>query len=366
MEPRHVLQLAAQRESAEESVVGVHRYRHTRSADRLDWMFGERVDETGVNVRGGADLQDDASGDESFGDGTGTGRVARDVEVVNDPDPVPDPGGPQVEGSGDGLDPGGFPGMNGDTETGVTSMSNRSAMEIRRESDLRTGQIEAHRAAVRPATGRLGHRQRVGLVPQRRADESDFDAEIVGVAQASEDGLDGVVHRHSLRSVGFWCKANLGVDDPIVGEVLDAVSGHPLEGMGGLHHRQRVPEHFQVANQARYLRLSLQGSGQLARIGGGQTSIAGEVGEVDQGLGTQATIEVVMEEDAVDGLPRDQSGDLFLEAGHDGSHAAQAQWGHYLFQTHVEIEVVVDVKDGRRRFPVEPGRQDPGVATHRW
>jgi len=234
----HQLQFAAQRQSAKESVVGVDRHRHTRPADRFDGMIGERVDETGMNVGGGADLEDDASGDESFGDGTGAGRVARGVEIIDDPHPVPDAGGTQVEGSGDRLDPGGFPGMDGDAETGVTCVSNRGGMEVGRESDLGTSQVKAHHAAAGPATGRRRRRQRMGPVPQGRADQSDFDAEIVGVAQASEHSLDGFVHRQRQGGVGFRCKANLGVDDPIVGEVLDAITGDALQGRSGLHDRQ--------------------------------------------------------------------------------------------------------------------------------
>jgi hypothetical protein len=49
---------------------------------------------------------------------------------------------------------------------------------------------------------------------------------------------------------------------------------------------------------------------------------------------------------------------LLFEPKHDRTHASQAEWSHNLLQTHIEIEVVVNLEDCLGRLTIEPGGKD--------
>ena len=49
--------------------------------------------------------------------------------------------------------------------------------------------------------------------------------------EAGEHGLDGLVEGEALLDAQLGRHADLGVDDAVVGQVLDALGGHPLDGL---------------------------------------------------------------------------------------------------------------------------------------
>ena len=89
--------------------------------------------------------------------------------------------------------------------------------------------------------------------------------------------------------------ADLGVDHPVGGEVLDALPGDPGECVGRLHHRDGVVEGLEVALQrARVGRLREPPPERLGVAG--RQVVADLAGELDDRLRAQPTVEVVVEE----------------------------------------------------------------------
>jgi hypothetical protein len=92
-------------------------------------------------------------------------------------------------------------------------------------------------------------------------------------------------------------EADLGVDDPVVGEVLGALGGHALQRLAGLHHRHRVGERLQVEDQVVAVGAAGDDLGQLPRVGGGEAVVAGLARQLHDGPRPQAPVQMVVEHD---------------------------------------------------------------------
>ena len=77
--------------------------------------------------------------------------------------------------------------------------------------------------------------------------EPDRDRAAIGsTPEASEHGLDRLVEREAAVGQELGGHPHLGVDDPVGGEVLDALGAHALDRVARLHHRHGVAEALEV------------------------------------------------------------------------------------------------------------------------
>ncbi len=68
-------------------------------------------------------------------------------------------------------------------------------------------------------------------------------------AEAGQHGLDDGLEVQAGLGVQLRGEADLGVHDPVFGQVLYAFAGHALERLRRLHHRHRVGEALEVAHE---------------------------------------------------------------------------------------------------------------------
>ena len=91
-------------------------------------------------------------------------------------------------------------------------------------------------------------------------------------------------------------KAHLGVDDPVLDQVLDALGRDALERLASLHHADGVGEARQVAHQVVSGRSRHEPRRELLRIGRRQLPVALFGGELHHRCRPQAAVEVIVEE----------------------------------------------------------------------
>ena len=103
-------------------------------------------------------------------------------------------------------------------------------------------------------------------------------ATVVGIDFLEVTPLDGVTILHmdftdedadARLKEALGGEADLGVDDAVVGQVLDELPGHPAQVAGRLHHRDGVVEGLQVAHQGPGVRGLGEPAGQRLRVPGG-------------------------------------------------------------------------------------------------
>jgi len=103
--------------------------------------------------------------------------------------------------------------------------------------------------------GQLGDLTRPGRVPHRgqQGPDPDLVARFGRLSSSPREAvlhrLDDLVEQQARLHVQLRREAHLGVHHPVGGEVECALRGHPGEGVGGLHHADRVDEGLQVALQ---------------------------------------------------------------------------------------------------------------------
>ena len=89
--------------------------------------------------------------------------------------------------------------------------------------------------------------------------------------------------------------AHLGVDDVVGREVLDALAGHPGQGVGLLHHRDGVVEGLEVALQRP--RVGRLGEPATQRLGALRRELVPDLArELHDRRGTQTAVEVVVQQ----------------------------------------------------------------------
>lgn len=92
-------------------------------------------------------------------------------------------------------------------------------------------------------------------------------------------------------------EAHFGIHHTVVGEVLGTFSRHPANRVLGLHDRQGVLERLQIPDQGSAVGGIDEPLTQLLGVGGGQSVVTAGSGEVDDGLRSQAAVEVVVQQD---------------------------------------------------------------------
>lgn len=115
-------------------------------------------------------------------------------------------------------------------------------------------------------------------------------------AEALVDGLDDLVEGEAGLQVLLRGVADLGVHDAVGGQVLGAVRGDLDQGLAGLHHGAGVREGLQVADQRAGVGGLAEPLAEFLRVRGGEALVADRGGQLDDGLGPQPAVEVVVQE----------------------------------------------------------------------
>ena len=133
----------------------------------------------------------------------------------------------------------------------------------------------------------------------RIAEQIEIDREVGAGRTPLESGehrLDHLVEGEPFLGAQFGGHPNLGVDDAVGGEVLGALVRDPLDRVVVLHHADRVGERLEVQHEVVALRAAVEPGGELVDVGGGQLGVAELVRELDDGGGSKATVEVIVEQ----------------------------------------------------------------------
>jgi hypothetical protein len=89
---------------------------------------------------------------------------------------------------------------------------------------------------------------------------------------------------------------DLGIHDPVVGQVLGALGGDPGQRVPGLHHADCVLECLEVQLELAALRGRRHPLGEAGRVVGGQAPVTALPGEFHDGLRPQPAIEVIVQQ----------------------------------------------------------------------
>ena len=138
----------------------------------------------------------------------------------------------------------------------------------RRVPGLGAGDVEADDAAVAVAHRQLGDLEAVSGRAHRRADRVDRE---VGARRAAlepgEHRVEHLVERQTGLDVQLGGEAHLGVHDPVVGEILGALEGDPLDRVAVLHDADRVGERLEVEHQVVALGAPVEPGRQFVDVG---------------------------------------------------------------------------------------------------
>ena len=151
------------------------------------------------------------------------------------------------------------------------------------------GVAEAHR--------QLGDLERAGCRAHRRDDRVDGQ---IGVGRSEpepvEHGLHHLVERQALLGAQLGSEPHLGVHDAVVGEILGALVGDPLDRITILHHTDGVGERLEVQHQVVALGATVEPGGEVVDVGGRQILVSELLREFDDGRRADTAVEVVVEQ----------------------------------------------------------------------
>ena len=179
-----------------------------------------------------------------------------------------------------------LPGVDGDAEVVLPAVLERLEVHLRRMAGLFPGDVEPDTAAVAERHRELRHLERVRTVAHRAHDLTQEDR-VVALRAVEAAGHGG----HHLLEVHPPCRregrrvADLGVDDAVGREILSALVGDPLDGVGRLHDRDRVSEAAQVQGQRAGRGARVEPAAQLRRIARRQAVVAQLGRELDDRRG---------------------------------------------------------------------------------
>ncbi len=174
----------------------------------------------------------------------------------------------------------------------------RKEMVVGREPIFGFGDVEANHAVIAAVDCGAGNLKSVIEMVHSRADHPDGE---VGSrrtgGEANEHGIDDLVKAETLFGVEFGREPDLGIDDAVGGEVFGALTGNLRGRRCGLHHCDGVRECLEVQREILPVRPSQHPGRQRVGIGCGEAGLPDLVGEFDDCCRTQATVEVVVEQD---------------------------------------------------------------------
>ncbi len=231
------------------------------------------------------------------------GAVGTDRDVVDDPHAVAEPvGAAERDGLVDGRQTERLTGVNREAGVVASHVLERVEMPRRRVPGLGTGDVEADDALVAEPDRQLGDLEGPRRVPHRGDQAAHGDAATLGaggllaVGEAGQHGVDDRVERQPAVDVQFGCEPDLGVDDVVGRQVLDALVGDPVQRLRRLHHADGVGERLQVAHQRSAVRGGAEPRREFVDVGGGQLVVAVGLGQLQHGRRSQPAVEVVVQQ----------------------------------------------------------------------
>ena len=175
----------------------------------------------------------------------------------------------------------------------------------RREAILSTSNVEAHHVALaRGVLAVIVHRKLGDLLGAARVahgaqDQAHVDAtaalgdQTLTLLHTLNGGFDDLLQGKAIGLVLLRGVAQLGVANVIGGQVLDCLTGDAHQPLGGLHNGSGVVESGEVGRQIAGVSRLVEPLFQLCGVCGGQL-IADLLGELDQGGGAYAAVEVIV------------------------------------------------------------------------
>ncbi len=119
---------------------------------------------------------------------------------------------------------------------------------------------------------------------------------LLAVGETGQHGIDDGVQRQAGVDVQLGREPDLGVHHVVGREILDALEGHPVQGLGRLHHPDGVRERLQVAHQRSAVRRGAEERGEFVDVGGRQVVVAVRLGEFEHRGRPQPAVEVVVQQ----------------------------------------------------------------------
>ena len=193
--------------------------------------------------------------------------------------------------------------MNGEMRVLPTHVLEGVKMPGGRETCFRAGDVESGDLLIAKRDTQFGDLPRPRRVPHRSQQQSRTD-KVTGLGGGSGTGRDPVQHslhdlvqRQTAHGVQLRCEPDLGVDDPVGGQILDAFRRHPDQRLPGLHHGCGVHECLQVPFQRPGVRRLGEPARQVGHDRRRQAVITIPVGEIDQRRGPQTAVQMVVQQD---------------------------------------------------------------------
>ena len=259
----------------------------------------------GMHVGRGAQLERDPAVPDIAGQAAeGDPAVGGHGDVVEDAHPVAQPLGPaQLQGLPYRRQPEGFAGVHGGVEVLPLDQAERLHVRDQGIAGLGTGHVEAGHSGVAVAHGQAGDLQRSGGRAHGREQRPDHDAPagVTGLrhpgAEAGQHGLDDTLQGQSRLGVQLRGEADLGVDDPVAGQVLARTPGRRARGRPPSASRRRCGRSLPGSGRGPAGSASShEPASQLLGVVGRQALVAAWRPPVDQRGRPQAAVEMVVEE----------------------------------------------------------------------
>ncbi len=230
------------------------------------------------------------------------GAIGSDGDVVDDPHAVAETVRvAERDGLVDGRQPERLTSMNCEPGVVVSHVLESIEMSGGWIAGLRTRDVESDNAPVAEPDRQLGDLQRPRLMPHRGDQASHHNGAALGagsllaVGEAGEHGIDDCVQGQAGVDVQLGREADLGVHDVVGCKVLDALIGHPVQGLGCLHHPDGVRERLQIAHQRSAVSSAVRKNDASPSTSvAGRSSIAVGLGQLEHGRRSQPAVEVVV------------------------------------------------------------------------
>ncbi len=261
-------------------------------------------DRAGLHVRAGTQLERNALVPQQRRESAQPHRaVLSHVDVVDDADTVTEPvGAAECDGLVDGRQPERLAGVNREAGVVVSHVLESIQVPGRRVAGLRAGDVEAHHTPVPEPDRQLGDLERPRGVPHCGDQAAHRDGAalaaggLLAVGEPGQHRVDHRIEREPAVDVQFGGETDLGVDDVVIGQVLDALVGHPVQRLRCLHHPDRVGEGFQVTLERSAVRRRAEQGRQLIDTSGGQLDVTVLFGQFHHRGRAQPTVEMVVQQ----------------------------------------------------------------------
>src|SRR5688500_12595874 len=280
---RHLL---AQRGPGDGAVIGRDRDAHAGAMQPGERVVRDPVDDAGLDIRGGAQVERDVARAELLEEGVVLGGAHAVCHAPH----------AEIKDLANALRSRDLAGVRGEPEPSLARRDERDGVRWRRPESLRAGEIEAdHRSSELgggPSQDRIGRRRVGAHGGHDQADERRArSAERRRAGDAHGDRLDDIAHAEPAFEVEPRRPSDLGVRDPVRGQVLHQLARRSLERFARLEQRDREVE------ETEELRL-VATPGRTDHAAAGLVQAEGHVDlgrELDGRLGAERPIEVLVQ-----------------------------------------------------------------------